>query len=131
MDDIFYLSSKKICLGNIKKIADEMNVQSVIISHAMDSMEVIYYDNIIMNWGYMRLDEFCEQAYIDFLVKNNISSIFCISYHPIHLRIIKPFIVEVLKQYGGWIGMDGDGFFPYYNLCNIESFTHDIEINNI
>lgn len=71
----------------------------------------------------MGLSEFCEQEYKDFLTRNKICSIFCIAYHPIHLEVIKPHLIEVLKKYGGWIGTDSDGFYPYYTLEDIDNLS--------
>lgn len=123
MDDIFYLSTEKINLNNIKQIAEEKSANKIQFSAKMDIMDITYCDNTITSWAIMDIEEFHGSEEKNFFQDKKICAVFCISYHPANFQSLKVHLVEVLKKYGGWIGMDSDGFFPYYNLKNIEEIV--------
>ena len=123
MDDIFYLCSEKIKLDDIKEIAEGLEAKEIIFANTLDVMHITYCDNTTTNWTLMNLEEFHEPEDKTFFIKKEIRVVFCISYHPVNLKNLKIHLIEVLKNYGGWIGMDSEGFFPYYNLENIDDFV--------
>ncbi|SHJ43586.1 hypothetical protein SAMN02745163_01963 [Clostridium cavendishii DSM 21758] len=126
MEDIFYLSTKKINVKDINKIAEKVNVKSTFIPKTLDVLEIEYCDGITASWFNMSLCEFQEPEDEKFLNDNKIEAVFCISHHPRNLKIIMPHIKNVLKEYGGWIGNDNEKFQPWFNLENIESFEYQI-----
>lgn len=127
MDDIFYLSTKKININNIKQVAEQVNVRNTFITKTSDVLEIEYCDNIIANWFQMSIEEFKEPEDIKFLDDNKIREIFCISHHPRDLKSIMPHIKTILKEYGGWIGNDSERFQPWFDVKNIDSFEYQTE----
>lgn len=124
MDDIFYFNSKEVSLKDIKKIAEELDAQEIFMTEAQDALQITYCDSARTDWVKMSLEEFPDPDAIAFLTQNKIRVIFCISYHPAYLQSLKKHIVRILEKYGGLIGMDSDGFYPYYDLKNIDSFVN-------
>lgn len=124
MDDIFYMSPKKVSIKDINEIAKRVNVKSTFIPKSLDFLEIEYYDGIMANWFLMNLEDFQELEDKKFLMDNKIKSIFCISYHSINFTLILPHIKTLLQEYEGWIGNDGDGFQPCFNLQNIDLFHY-------
>ena len=123
MDDIFYMSTKKVSINDINEIAKRINVKNIFIPKSLDVLQIEYCDGIIADWCCMSVDDFCEFEDKKFLIDNKIKSIFCVSYHPRNFELMLPHIKMLLQEYGGWISNDGDGFQPYYKLQNIDSFT--------
>ena len=124
MDDIFYMSANKVGIIDISESAKKVNVKSTFIPESSDVLEIEYCDDIIANWFCMRLDDFRELEDQRFLIDNKIESIFCISYHSSDFALIRPHIKTLLKEYGGWIGNDEDGFQPCFNLGNLDLFNN-------
>ncbi|MEN2773852.1 hypothetical protein ABCY62_02125 [Acetivibrio clariflavus] len=127
MDDIFYLNTKKISVKDVKKVAEKLKVNKVFIPKTSDVLEIQYCDGIYASWFEMSVDDFQEPDDRNFLYKNKIVSIFCISYHPKDLEFILPHIKCVLKEYGGWIGNDSERFQPLFDIKNIDSFFYQVE----
>lgn len=127
MDDIFYMSAKKVSIKDINEIAKRTNVKNTFIPKSLDVLQIEYCDGIIADWFCMSVDDFCEDENKKFIVNNKIESIFCVSYHPSNFALMLPHIKILLQEYGGWIGNDGDGFQPCFNLQNIDLFK-DISI---
>ena len=123
MDDIFYMSAKKVSIKDISEIAKRINVKNTFIPKSLDVLQIEYCDGIIADWLCMSVDDFGEYDNMNFLIDNKIESIFCISYHSRNFALMLPHIKILLQEYGGWIGNDGDGFRPYYNLQNIDLFN--------
>lgn len=62
------------------------------------------------------MKDFRELEDQKFLVDNKIESIFCIAYYSRDFALIRPHLKTLLKEYGGWIGNDEDGFQPCFDL---------------
>lgn len=124
MDDIFYMSSKNISIEDIDEIAKRMNVKNTIMSKNSDILEVEYCDGVVTDWFCMKLEDFQELEDKKFLLENHIKSIFCISHHSIHFSFILPHIKMLLQEYDGWIGNDGEGFRPCYDMRSIDFLVH-------
>lgn len=58
----------------------------------------------------------------NFLIENQIKSIFCISHHSNNFPSILPHLKMMLQEYDGWIGNDEEGFQPCYDMRNIDLF---------
>lgn len=127
MDDIFYLSTKKITVNNIKQIAEQVNVKNTFIPKSSDVLEIDYSEGVTASWFQMRVEEFEEPESVKFLDCNKIRTIFCISHHPKDLKLILPHLKKVLKEYGGWIGNDSEGFQPCFDIEFIDSFEYQTE----
>lgn len=110
------MSAKKVDKINIRETAKKVNVKSIFIPESSDVLEIEYCNGIIANWLCMGLKDFKELEEQKFLIDNKIESIFCISYHSRDFALIRPHLKTLLKEYGGWIGNDEDGFQPCFNL---------------
>lgn len=124
MDDIFYMSSKNVNIKDINEIAKRMNVKNTFMSKTADVVEIEYSDSVVASWFCMRLEDFQEVEDKKFLIKNQIKSIFCISHHSNNFPSILPHLKMMLQEYGGWIGNDGEGFQPCYDMWNIDLFNY-------
>lgn len=124
MDDIFYMSSKNVSIKDINEIAKRMNVKNTFMSKTADVVEIEYSDSVVASWFCMRLEDFQEVEDKNFLIKNQIKSIFCVSHHSNNFPSILPHLKMMLQEYDGWIGNDGEGFQPCYDMWNIDLFNY-------
>ena len=134
MDDIFYMSEKKISITDIAEAARSVNVKSTFIPQTSDVLQVEYSDGIMTEWFFMKVEEFQEMDDKKFLSDNKISSIFCISFHVKDFVLILPHIKILLERYGGCIGNDSEGFQPIFNLHNIDFFIihkYDVKVKRV
>lgn len=122
MDDMFYMSSKNVNINDINEIAKIMNVKNTYISKISDVLEIEYSECVVASWFCMRLEDFKEDEDKKFLNENHIKSIFGITYHSKNILSILPHIKMILQEYGGWIGNDGEGFKPCYDIQTIDLF---------
>ncbi len=77
MDDIFYLTDRKITITDIAEIARETNAVNVFIPLSADVMQIEYEKNITSDWSCMKTEDFSEAEDKIFLVMK-FYSIFCI-----------------------------------------------------
>lgn len=124
MDDIFYMSSKNVSIKDVNEIAKRMNVKKTFMPKTADVVEIEYSDSVVASWFCMRLEDFQEIEDKNFLIKNQIQSIFCISHHPNDFPSILPHLKMMLQEYDGWIGNDAEGFQPCYDMWNIDLFNY-------
>ena len=124
MADIFYMSPQVIDLVDVNRSANMINVHNTTITKSSGVLEVEYSEGVVAQWFSMKLEEFQEIEDREFLRKNNIKSVFCVSHHSNDYSLIKAHIKELLQEYGGWIGNDSKGFQPYYNIMDIDGFSY-------
>jgi hypothetical protein len=127
MDDIFYLSTKKIGVKDIKKAAEKVKVDKVFIPITSDVLEIEYCNGITASWFEMSIEEFKEPNDKKILDENKIISVFCITHHPKDIEFILPHIKCMLKEYGGWIGNDSERFQPWFDIEKIDFLCYQIE----
>ncbi len=129
MDDIFYMTDKKVNINDIAGIAQETNAINVFIPESAEVMQIEYKENIMADWSCMRIGDFQESEDKIFLDQNKIKSVFCISCHMNNFTFMLPHVKMLLQKYGGFIGSDSDGFQPCFSQENIVYFTlSDYEI---
>ena len=121
MDDIFYMSAKKVSIRDVEEAARRANVKDTFVPKTSDIVQIEYNDGIVADWFCMDVEEFCEPEAKKFLDEHKIESIFCVSHHQVHFTSMLPHIKILLQEYGGWIGDDGDGFQPCYDLQALNS----------
>lgn len=90
MDDIFYLTDRKITITDIAEIAQETNAVNVFIPLSADVMQIEYEKNITADWSCMKTGNFQETEDKIFLDSNKIQSVFCISCHMNNLTLMLP-----------------------------------------
>lgn len=117
MNDIFYLSTRRINFKNI-------NINFINVKYCSENFIQIEYENNLYSFMKMNLDEFTEDLDIKFIVENNIIEIICIIHHSNNLQDLIKIMYEVLNNYGGFLGNDSIGFLPIFNLTNIKSFSY-------
>lgn len=120
MDDIFYLTDKKITITDIAETARETNVINVFIPLSADVVQIEYEKNIYAEWSCMQTGDFPEAEDKIFLDNNKIQSVFCISCHLNNLNLMLSHIKTLLQKYGGFVGADSDGFRPCFSRENID-----------
>ena len=126
MDDIFYMTDKKININDIAEVAREVNVKSIFIPESVNVLQIEYSYDIMAEWFCMKLEDFYESEDKKFFDRNKIQSVFCISSHLSNFDFILPHIKMLMQEYGGWIGSDSEGFQPCFNHENIDCFTYYI-----
>ena len=126
MDDIFYMTNKKISVIEINDIAKKVNDKSTFIADHSDALQIEYFHGIIADWVSISVKEFSEPEDKIFLSDNKINSIFCISYHPSQFNFVLPHLKALLQEYGGFIGNDSEGFQPCFSLENIDFFNQNM-----
>ena len=99
MDDIFYMTNKKISIIEINDIAKKVNVKSTFIANYSDALQIEYFHGIIADWVSISVKEFSEPEDKIFLSDNKINSIFCISYHPSQFNFVLPHLKALLQKY--------------------------------
>lgn len=123
MDDIFYMTDKKINISDIAEIAGDLNVRSAFIPESSDVLQIEYSYDIMAEWFRMEPEDFPESEDKKFLTENKIHSVFCISSHLSNFAFMFPHIKMLLQKYGGWIGSDSKGFQPCFSQENIDFLT--------
>jgi hypothetical protein len=123
MDDLFYLTTSKICTFDLYKSIKEMSPEKLLFWEMSNSLQIYYGEDKFIDIYEMSLDDFdCEDR--EFLIDHKIMAVFCVSHHPEDREFFMKYIEFILVRYGGWLGNDSEKFQPWFNLNNINSFRY-------
>lgn len=124
MDDIFYLSERKLNVDSICTLfqkADVIRVESFRTSNTLQ----LYTKTQILHLAIMEPFEFKDSTDQKFIQEKKISNIICISHHRSYIVETIKLTKLLLEKWGGWIGNDTDGFLPIFDRKNISSFCYE------
>ncbi len=125
MDDIIFFSKQIIMNEDVKRYAIDIGAIRVFISESYDDLAIYYSKNHKVDWYKMSIDEFGDPCDADYLLQNEIKSIYLISHHKKDLPFIINHIKLLMRDFGGWLGNDSDMFQPCFNIDNIEKFSYE------
>lgn len=123
MDDIFYLTQKKLdvsCLYHVFLNVNELCVDAFEVSNSLQ----LRTKTQIINLTFMNVSEF-KDSFCKLIQEREISSIVCISHHKVYRKEMLDIAKILLQEYGGWIGNDSDGFLPIFDMTDIEFFSYE------
>ena len=126
MDDIFYLSQKKLDVAYLYRIFQNVNELRADIFEISNAVQLQTKTQII-NLALMGISEFKDSLCWELIRIREISSVVCISHHKAYIKETLDIVKILLTKCGGWIGNDNDGFLPIFDLTDIESFSYCIK----
>jgi len=119
VNDVFYLSVQNLEPKEIHYVF--FSEYNAIYSDYGNSKFCIDFDDVHTEWHKMDISEFED---VDFLIRKEISTVYCISHRSKDLPVLVSRLKELLHKFGGIIGNDSDEFEPIFNYDNIDDFCY-------
>lgn len=121
MNDLFYLTTHKINLSDIIQFSE--NLENYIFSGDKVCVQ-INVANTVFHFQQMFPHDFPEEADQNFIIGQDINSIFCISHRSKDLNLLTNYMKAIMAKWNGYLGNDDEEFEPYYKFTEIEQFAY-------